>query len=343
MFIGIGGQNILLISKYNIWLSILIGFIIGFIPISIIAYLNKKDINLFDLINNNFNKYIAKTLNIIIILVLFFTLVTLTNDLVNFANVKYLFETPNLIITILFIVPAVYICHKGIETIGRSALFLFFIDVIIFFINSISLIGNIELNNLKPFLSEGFIPILKGSLYYVIYAVVPIFIIGIIPKNKDIDVKKYNKSLIFGYIVGSIAIFTITFYVTTIYNYEYIKLFSYPTYYTLKKIGYGFIQNVENILSFYFIIDYFFSVLTLLYGMFYFLSKEINLKGKKLNIAVIIVTVLLVYLSNYLFKDTTIALLSSKSTYIIMGSIFITLYIFILPFIIKLKTKQKSA
>lgn len=342
MLIGIGGQNIIEMGKYDMWLSIVIGFVIGLIPISLIAYLNKKDLNIFDLISKSFNRVIGKILKIVIILVLLFILVTLTNDFVNFANVKYLFETSNLVITLLFIIPSLFICHKGIETIGRTGIVLFIINMVIFVINVTALFKNVDINNLKPFLNDGIAPVLKGSLYYIIYAVVPIFFIGIIPKNKDIPVKKYNKSLYLGYIVSAFSILTVTFFVTTIYNFEYIKLFSYPAYYTLKKITYGFIQNVENILSFYFIIDYFLSMTVMLYSIFYFLGKELKLKQNKLKIGILIITLLVIYLSNYLYKNTTLAILSSKTTYIIITGIFLVLFVFILPILIKLKNKGNN-
>ncbi len=339
MFIGIGIQNIMEISKYDACLSILIGIIIGFIPIFSVMYMNKKNINLLDLINNIFNKTTSKIIQIIIILFLMYTLLTLTNDFVNFANVKYLFETPNLFIAILFILPALYISHKGVETIGRTGIVLFFIGIVLFLINSLALIKLVELDNLKPLLSSGIFNILKGSMYYVIYAITPIIFLGIIPKNNE-SYKKYNKKLLIGYGISSISLLIITFFVMTIFNYEYISLFSYPAYFTLKKINYGFIANVENLLSFYFIIDYFMSMLILLYSIFYFLNHSLKIKDMKLKITSIIITIFIMFFSTFAFKDTTLALIATKTTYIICNGILILLFIIIIPIKIKLHKNQ---
>lgn len=335
LFIGVGLQTILAISKYDAWISIILGFIIGFIPILLICYMNKKNVNLFELINSLFNKFFAKIINFIIIVFLLFSLIVLTNDFINFTNVKYLFETPNFVIAILFFIPALFLSHKGVETIGRSGLFLFFISTLILIIICLALFKDIDINNIKPILSKGILPVLKGALYFVVYTTTPILFLSIIPKS-DETYKKYNKSLIIGYIISFVSLFLTMFFITTIYNYEYISLFSYPEYFTLKKIDYGFVSNVENILSFYFIIDYFFSMVVLLYSIFYYLSKELNLKENKLKIFSILLTIIIIILSITIYKDTTIALLVSQKPFVIINGIFLLIFLILIPIKIKL-------
>lgn len=337
LFIGIGISNIIEISKYDILISMFIGTLIGLIPILLICYLNKKNMQTFDLINSLFNKNTSNIIKLIFVISLCFTLVTLTNDFINFANVKYLFETNNYIIAALFIFPAFYISQKGSEVIGRTAQFLFFISIVIFTLNSFALIDTVDINNLKPIMVSGITNILKGSLYFIIYIITPIFFVNIIPKNNE-SYKTYNKYLVIGYIISAFSIIIITFFVMTVYNYQYISLFSYPAYFTLKKISYGFIQNVENILSFFFIIDYFFFMLILLYSVFKYFNSELNLKNKKLKIVSFIFTIILIVASNY-YKDNTIALDISKSFYIYFNLIFLALFLILL--VIKSKKKVK--
>lgn len=326
-----------MISKYDTWLTMIIGTILGYIPILLIAYLNKKNKNLFELISDFFGKKFAKVIKFILVVSIIYSMITLLYDFVEFTNVKYLFETPNFIISLIFMSCAVYICHKGSETLGRTALFFFYINVFLFFLNSIALTREIEINNLKPFLVKGILPLLKAAAYYVTYAIIPIVFLGIIPKNNE-SYKKFNKALILGYTVSSVFICIIAFYVTSIYNYEYISLFAYPAYFTLKKIHYGFIANIENIVAFYFIIDYFFTLLILLYTTFYFMNKELNIKGKALKISTLLVTLAIIILTNIVYKDTTIAVVASKSTFIIYNLIFLILFFSIM--LIRIKTKR---
>lgn len=339
MFNGIGIQTIMEISKYDTWLAVILGIIIGFIPILLICYMNKKNVNFFDLINNLFGKTFSKIFLFIVIIFLFYSLITITNDFINFANVKYLFETPRIFIAILFVIPAIIICKKGCEALGRTGIILFIISVIIFFLNDIALIKLVKFNNLKPIYANGFMSILKGAIYYVVYMITPIIFLNIIPKSQK-SYKLYNRNLIIGYLISSIAILVIVFYITTVYNYEYITLFSYPAYFTLKKINYGFLANVENIMSFFFIIDYFMTETIFLYSIYYFLGNELKLKNKKFKVISIIVTLLFIYLSVYIFKDSSLASHISKTFYILANLFLISFILIFVPIKIKLHKKN---
>ncbi|MBQ6282173.1 MAG: GerAB/ArcD/ProY family transporter [Bacilli bacterium] len=310
---GIGFSNILLSSKNTTWLSLLIGFLIGFIPILIIKVLNNRNINLFEVIH-------SKTIKFIVIIVLMLSFTILLNDFINFCNVKYLFETSQLFISILIISSSLYIVNKGIETIGRSALFMSFISILLYILISLSLIKYINIDNLKPILINT--NIIKSIILFISYTISPIILLSIIPKN-NLNIEEYNKFLIIGYIISFISIFIIFFFITTIFNYEYISLFNYPAYFALKKINYNFISNVENIYSLFFIIDYFYSITIYIYIIKYYLKKEYNIN----NYYVLII--ILVYISIYTFKDINIVHFITNQLLHSVLIIFILLFILI--------------
>ena len=318
---GIGFLNILLSSKYDTWLSLIIGFILGFIPILILIYLNKKNINLFEIIN-------SKIIKFIIMLFLIFSFTILLNDFINFSGVKYLFETSNIFIACLIILPAFYIVNKGVETIGRSALFMFYISAILFISIIIGLISYIDFNNLKPMFTTNIISILKSSLQFISYSIAPIILLNIIPKN-DLIKEEYNKNLLIGYTISSISIIIIMIIITTVFNYEYISLFNYPAYFLLKKIDFNFISNIENIYSLFFIIDYFYSILVYMYIIKYYLKKEYNLINNKLEIIYIISIILLVYISVFGYENINIVHLITNDLLHVILMIFIIFFIFI--------------
>lgn len=328
-FNGIGFQTMLKISKYDTWISLLVGFVLGFIPILILMYINKKGINLFEIIK-------SKIIKFIIMLFLLFSFTIILNDFINFASLKYLFETSNLAIALLFILPAIYIVYKGIETIGRSALFMFYISVILFFLNSLALVKYIEIENLKPLFIGGIMPIIKSGIHFIVYSIVPILFLSIVPKNYE-SYKAYNKKLIIGYIISSISIMVILFFVTTVFNYQYTSLFNYPVYFILKKVEYEFLSNAENILSLFFIIDYFFTILVYMYLIKYYLKNELNLKEKKLNISFILITIFVVYISVYGYKNIILLhyITNDILFYILLS--FAILFLVIIPLIAKKK------
>ncbi len=259
LLLNIGYSNIINISKLDSYISILLGIIIGSIFILLLCYLNKKNINLLKI----------KILIIPIILLIF---IVLLFDLINFINIKYLFNTSKLFIFILLFITIIYISNKDIETIGRSSLLIFFINIIIFFIISISLIKYIDLNNLKPMFKTHLNAHIHSIILFLVYSIIPLLILNIIPKNSDYKI--YNKSLIIGYIISSISSLIFIFLITTTNNYQYISKFNYPLYITIQKIEYNFISSPENILSFFFIIDYYYSLIIYMYLLKYCIKKK---------------------------------------------------------------------
>lgn len=331
---GIGIQNILKISKYDTWISILLGIIIGFLPILIVMYLNKKNTNLFDILKSKIAKFI-------IMLFLCFSFITLLHDFISFSNLKYLFETSNLIIALLFILPSLYIVNKGIEKIGRSALFMFYISVFLFFIICISLIQFIDFNNLKPILKDGFIPILKSSIHFISYSLAPILFLSIIPKEEK-NYKEYNKKILIGYIISSFSIFIIIFYITTVFNYQYASLFNYPTYFLFKKIEYKFLSNIENILSLFFIIDYFYTIFVYMYLIKYYLEKEFKIKDKLLNITYLFIIGIIVYISVFVYKNINVVHFVANKLLFYILLLFILLFVIFVPILIKKDNKNED-
>ena len=278
-FIYYNYLNILNISKNDTWISIILGIIIGFIPIFIL----KRHI----IIKSNKIKFI-----ILILVMILFTL--LLSDLTNFISLNYLNNTPIIFIALLFILPGIYIANKDIETIGRSSLFMYYISVLLYLLIIFSIIRNININNLKPILSTNAYNIFKSSILYTFYNIIPLLSLSIIDKNENI-LNKYKHCLIIGYIISSISSLILIFITITVYNYEYISIFSYPLYFTLRGIKYNFIANFENILSLFFIIDYYYSIITYIYIIKYYLKSMLN--KKTLNIIYLVLILILVFIS----------------------------------------------
>jgi len=265
-------------------------------------------------------------------------LIILLNDFINFASVKYLFQTPDIMICLLFVIAALFIVRKGLETLGRTSLLLSYISIILFVLIVLTLTEYIDLSNIKPILSNGIAPVLKGALYYIAYSVVPILFLSILSKNNDnsIHYKQYNKYLIIGYLISTFTNFIVIFYLTTIYNYEYISIFNYPAYISLKKIEYGFISNSENLLSLFFVIDYFFLLTTLFYLISYYLKKELSLKNNFYKISYALIILVILYISTYYLSDTVFAQEIAKIPYIYTMLIFLFLFLLIVPIKAKL-------
>lgn len=317
-FNGIGFQKILSISKQDTWIVIITSLVFGIFFMGMIYLFNKKNI----LESNN------KVINFILLIFVIVSFMIILNDFITFASLKYLFETSNYFIAFLILFPSLYIVNKGLETIGRTSLFMFFISILLFMINCIVLFKYIDFNNLKPMLVLSNNNFFSSLIHTIIYTISPILILNIIPKN---NCKKINLCFIFGYIISTLSILIIFFYITTVYNYKYMDLFNYPAYFILRKAEYKLIANGGNVLSLFFIIDYFFTITIYLYLIKYISIKIFNYKNNIFYYAIIIICSFLsiILLSNIIIKN------------IILNNILIYLLGFFMCFYILILYKKK--
>ena len=281
-FVGICLNNLLIIAKQDSWLSVILAFILGFIPLSIFYLVvkhNPKE-NVVDFIKSSCGNIIGGIINVAITMFVFVFTALLLWNLINFIGSQYLYKTPNLVISITFAIAIYYITSKSINVIGRTAIILFYISIVLFVFSGLGLVFGLDINNVKPTLEHGFMPILNGSVQYIAYNVLPLFLITIIPKEqlKDNN-KKFVINGIVTYAIATLSLFIVTFFLLSIYGIEFAQILQYPSYHILKRISIlGFIQRVESILSIQWILDLFVVIVMGLYFIKTPLRQTFNLK-----------------------------------------------------------------
>lgn len=258
--LGIATDNYIRLAGVNCWLSIIIGFVIGFIPL--IGYLMivnyKPSLNLNELNDFLFGKTIGKILNILLLIGVILFVMTLSWNFTNFASTQFLYDTPKLYLSILIALPIIYLISKDIHTIARTAFLVLIIMAILYISSLFSLIPQIKIHNVMPFLEHGIKPVLSASFSHIACTVLPLYLLAIIPKKDVEDDHKFNKHVISAYIIGSIIIFTILFIVISVFGIELASLYQYPDFQVLKRaFTGGFIERVEGILAMQLIIDVF--------------------------------------------------------------------------------------
>ncbi|HHW69300.1 MAG TPA: GerAB/ArcD/ProY family transporter, partial [Tenericutes bacterium] len=120
------------IARENSFYSLLIGLLLGIIPILIFYYIfknSKKDIisTIHDLFNKNI---VGAILNYsILIIVMIYSVITF-DYMVDFAQTTFLDKTPKLYISILLILPILYSLNHNIKTLARFTLMLLYISIV---------------------------------------------------------------------------------------------------------------------------------------------------------------------------------------------------------------------
>lgn len=327
MFSGI---NITILKEgadINSWLSAIITYIIGIIPILAIIYIAnyQKDLNLFEKINNLFGKKIGFIINIIISLLLLVLGMTILYNIINFILSQLLYRTPFLISCLLFMSLVIYNANKGINVISKSCLLLLMLNIGLFIINILALYQQTDFSNFLPLLKVNTSGIIPTFLKIFSINLLPIISILIIPKNRISDPTKYNKTIIISYIVGviiSISLVIVTFGVLGI---NLVKAFEYPGYIVLRKIElFGFLERIENIISLQWIVGSFIYLSLIIYTI----SKSIPLKSVKSHkIINLLVGITLIILVTNIFKNNTIFDNYIINIFPYIMSVFILIYV----------------
>lgn len=307
--VGISFTNILYHAEQNSYISVIIGFILGLIPMFIYFKLIDKyqNLNIIQINELLFGKILGKIINITIsIFIAVFITINMRN-LSDFIYSQFLNSTPTYIISGVFLIPIIYILTKGINVIGKTGLILFYINIFIAIIILVSLIYQVKIDNFLPILNKGMIPVLKGSYNFIAYNLLPMFLITIIPKNKIIEKEKYFKHQFVMYALSSVKILIDLILIIGIFGINLSRIFAYPEYHVLKRISlFNMLERAETMLSLNWILGFF---ITIVIGL-YFITECINItfdirQKKPKTIIIFLASILVIIGSEYIFKNHT--------------------------------------
>ena len=336
LFLGATVYGVPHLSYQDSWLSMIIAYLIGFIPLFIyyqILNYNPK-LNIIELLNNKF-KYLGKIISIIITIFMIFHASLMLWNTANFINSQYLYQTPLIIISILFLIAIIYIVETGITGIGRTGTIILIISVSLSIITTILLTPQVELSKLKPTLENGFMNIFKASGLSFVYNVLPIFALLIIPKDNITNNKKMVKNFLIGYSLAFLFMFIVIFYLITVLGIELTNLYQYPEYHILRLVNISnFFQRMESIISLLWILNSIMGITVCLY----FIKKSTlqNFKIKKYNTLItIIISIIILIISKYIFSNNTMAEIFFTTKYPIM----LIIMFLILPLILLISLK----
>lgn len=230
LFFGFIMSYILNNSSYLCFISVIIGYILGYMILNF--YMNK---------NYKSNNIVLFILDIILLIYLLFNI---SYQASNF----FLGNTPTIFILSLFLIVILYGASKKIDGLSNLTLILFPINIILIILG---IIFNIENYNIININDINIINLLISTFIVILTSIIPI----IIYLNTN---NNYNKKyILIGYILSGLTITIIsinsifTIGPTLLSNYYFVE------YMTYKKIHLlNFIERIENIISAYSLIDF---------------------------------------------------------------------------------------
>lgn len=272
LFMGIGISKLLTLSQEYTIISLFIGTILG----SIFLYFYKSSNN------KSIINVIVSSIYIMLSLMI----------LINMISSHYLSSTPKILVGIPLLLLMLYMGSKSKKVLYRLSNILIVLNILIFILAVISLVPYFNINSFN-YTNTGIGKILLGSLYYMLLSISPTLVI------KDNNVK-----IVKTYIISSITLGIWLLLTYGILGSDLIGILRYPEYVILKNVNIGgTIENIENIVSFMWMID----VIILMFSSI--ISIKDNLKNSNyvyliISIVFIIVTVINMdyYILDYIYK-----------------------------------------
>lgn len=310
-FMGLAMEMLVHIARQDSIWGLLFGIIIGIIPFFLYNYLMnyRKDFSIIELNLHIFGKKWGKLVNSLIILFVFYLTNIIFWNLLIFITSQYLYQTPTLFISILFMIPIFYLLIKGLKGIGRVGIILFIFAMILYWISFFGLVSQVSFYNFKPLFTNGLVPIINSGFHYFAYSTLLLFLITIIPKCQIKEGKKIKLRKSWGIGLGIIHLFTFSalFFTVAVFGIKLTLLYQYPEYHLLKRVSIaGFLERIESFLSFRWIFDFFMSITFCLYFVTEGIRRNFQIHSKKIMLFFqISVSLLLMIMSNVTFTNST--------------------------------------
>lgn len=302
--VGTGTSFVLTLARQDSLFSILLAFLLGFIPIILFNKLKKMNPNKSIISLNNELSFFGKILNIIMMISVFAFIFMLFWNLTNFISTEFLYKTPSLFVGLCFMLPIIYAGTKDFDVVSKISLICFYVIMMFLILIIAGLTKEIDISNLNPLFQISSNNLVKSVLFILCYNVLPIFLLLIIPENK---VKKSTiKSTFAFYGLTFLSILNFFFIIISCFSPELAVLYDYTEFHIFKRVSLGdFIDKVESFLSIEWIIGLIVSIIIGIHYLKKAYTEMYNVNRMKSNIFTFIICVLLVILSNYLFKNLT--------------------------------------
>jgi hypothetical protein len=288
LFIGLGITKAINTAGSDVWISIIIGTVLGLVINYGIKKLPNKDSKICMYICN----FVLLMLSIVIITKLISSL--------------YLNKTSNLVVMLPFIILIFYTGLKNDYAVFKTTKILILIYFGLILFSFFSLVPSFNVDEFLPVLSGSKSKILLGALEYAIYSTTPLIVL---PDFKE----KYDYKV---YLLTSLFLLIIFIFIIGTLGIELAKAYRYPEYMMFKNIAIlNFIENIENILFFVWIINtYTLSAHTALN-----IKNIVGVKGLIITLIVNVLFINMVLIDNYLSFNFVV----NNFDYILIGLLFI--------------------
>ncbi|MCB2293557.1 endospore germination permease [Clostridium algoriphilum] len=241
LLIGSGNQ-----AKQDAWIAIIIAILCSIILVLMLSRLLSlypgKDF--FDILQIVMGKFIGKTLSILMIYFFFHDAALIFKVIAEFTYTLVLDNTPIILPMFFFAVLVIWSLKAGIEVLGRWAELFSWIIIFIVITVPVLSIPQMDFSRLKPILSNGVTPLLKGAFSSFTYPFGQIIVFTTVFSNIS-KVKNYKKTFIVSLIIGGGLIVLTVLRNLLVLGSETVSVLYFQSTMAVSLISLGGLQRLE--------------------------------------------------------------------------------------------------
>ncbi|QZY56021.1 GerAB/ArcD/ProY family transporter [Crassaminicella profunda] len=194
-------------AKKDLWIAIILSIMtalpIVFVHSRLLVLFPEKD--LYDILELIFGKFIGKGFSLLFVWFSFFLGGLVLRVFGDFIFIVSLPETPKIISMFMIGILCIWGAKEGIETLGRWGEFFLIGTILLILLVSLLLIHKMNINNLRPMLSEGIQPLIKGTFHAFIFPFTQTIVFTTFFSSSHI--KSVYKVYILGIFIGGIILY----------------------------------------------------------------------------------------------------------------------------------------
>jgi len=200
--------------------------------------------DLFDILQIVMGKLLGKIISILMIWFAFHDGTLVLRNLLEFTNTLVFPDTPVVIPMIFFTILLIWSLKAGIEVLGRWAEFFSWIIISIVLIVPLLSIPQKDISRLKPVLSNGITPLLKGAFSSFSFPFGETIVFTMVFSNIS-KVKNYKKTFIVGLFVGGALVLLTSLRNLLVLGSETVSRLYFHSTMAVSLIRLGFLQRLE--------------------------------------------------------------------------------------------------
>jgi spore germination protein KB len=258
-------------AKKDAWLAILLGMCGGIVLFFIYYFLFRQypNLPLTGYARKILGKYVGWIIGLLYVVYFLYEAARNLRDFGDLLLTSTMPKTPLLAINFLMVLAICYVLYLGVEVVGRTTEVFIVILILFGFTGNLFVYfsGNVDLHNLQPFLENGWKPILTTAFpltTFFPFGEMIVFTMLLPYLNRPELTKKVWLSALIS--SGLILSYTTSLDITVL-GVEVVERSTFPLLSTIGKVNlFEFIQRLDALVVFTFLITMFFKISILFYG-----------------------------------------------------------------------------